>query len=77
VLLLDEPAAGLDVPTQKRMLEVIRSEADSGRTVVFSTHQLDDVDHADTVVALACTCVCCAPPGAALDDPAVTRLFAG
>lgn len=76
VLLLDEPASGLDVGSQKRILQNIRAEADAGRAVLFSTHHLPDADYADTVVALACTCVCCAPPQTALRDPAVTSLFA-
>jgi zinc/manganese transport system ATP-binding protein len=75
VLLLDEPASGLDAPSQQRILDAMRDEADAGRTVLFSTHQLDDTDHADTVVALACRCVCCAPPSIALTDPDVTTLF--
>jgi zinc/manganese transport system ATP-binding protein len=75
VLLLDEPAAGLDVPSQQRILEVIGAEADAGRTVLFSTHHLPDATYADTVVALAGRCVCCAPPRTALHDPAVTALF--
>ena len=75
VLLLDEPASGLDVGSQQRILEIIRAEADAGRAVLFSTHHLADATHADTVVALACRCVCCAPPTTALHDPAVTSLF--
>jgi len=76
ILLLDEPAAGLDVPSQQRVLDVIRAEADGGRAVLFSTHHLPDATYADTVVALACRCVCCAPPSAALLDSNVTALFA-
>lgn len=75
VLLLDEPAAGLDVASHQRILEVIRDEANTGRAVLFSTHHLDDATHADTVVALASRCVCCAPPAIALHDPEVTALF--
>lgn len=75
VLLLDEPSTGLDVASQQRILDVIRDEADAGRTVLFSTHHLTDAAHADTVVVLACRCVCCAPPGTALNDPEVTALF--
>lgn len=76
VLLLDEPSTGLDVASRQRILEIMRAEADAGRTVLFSTHDLADAHHADQVVALACRCVCCAPPTVALEDPAVTELFA-
>lgn len=75
ILLLDEPAAGLDVPSRVRILEVMRAEADAGRAVLFSTHHLPDATHADTVVALACRCVCCAPSSTAMSDPNVTALF--
>ncbi len=75
VLVLDEPAAGLDQTSQQRILQLMRAQADAGRTVLFSTHQLSDAGHADVVVALSCDCVCCAPPEAALTDPTVTRLF--
>ena len=75
VLLLDEPATGLDVPSQQRVRDVIRAEADAGRTVLFSTHDLREATHADTVIALACRCVCCAAPAEALRDPSVTALF--
>ncbi|WP_420638597.1 metal ABC transporter ATP-binding protein [Candidatus Poriferisocius sp.] len=76
VLLLDEPATGLDARSHQLILQVIREEADAGRAVLFSTHHLADAHCADTVIALACRCVCCAPPATAMDDPAVTSLFA-
>jgi len=75
VLLLDEPATGLDVSSQQQIREIIREEADAGRTVLFSTHQVAEAAQADTVVALARRCVCCAPPDEAFSDPAVTSLF--
>lgn len=75
VLLLDEPAAGLDGVSQRRVLDVMRELADAGRTVVFSTHHLPDIDCADTVIALSCECVCCAPPAVASQDAAVRMLL--
>ena len=75
VLLLDEPSAGLDAVNQRRILDIVRGQADQGRTVVFSTHHLPDAAHADLVIALDCSCVCCAGPAEAMDDPAVRALF--
>lgn len=75
VLLLDEPATGLDAPSQRQVLDLMRAEAESGRTVLFSTHQLAEATHADTVIALAGHCICCAPPATALHNPAVAALF--
>ncbi len=40
VLLFDEPSAGLDVLTAKRVTDYIRLLRDQGRTVLFSTHVL-------------------------------------
>ena len=38
ILLVDEPTAHLDLRNKARVLGVMREMADSGRTVVFSTH---------------------------------------
>ncbi|MEM9711676.1 MAG: metal ABC transporter ATP-binding protein [Actinomycetota bacterium] len=75
VLLLDEPTTGLDLPAQEQILDIIRTEADGGRTVLFSTHDLTHAAHADVVIALDCACVCCAAPEQALEDPEVVALF--
>ena len=75
ILLLDEPATGLDRPSQQRILDVIRTQADRGRTVLFSTHHLPDALHADLVIALACECICCAAPDTVFEDPSVRALF--
>lgn len=41
VLVLDEPAASLDLANQARVLRVIRNLANSGRTIIMSTHLLE------------------------------------
>ncbi len=38
LLLLDEPTTGLDGESWKRLLSLLRNYADTGKTVVFSTH---------------------------------------
>ncbi len=40
VLLLDEPLTGIDAPSQKSILGVIRAQCAAGRTVVMTTHDL-------------------------------------
>ncbi len=75
VLLLDEPTAGLDRRSQQQLLEIIWAEAKRGTTVMFATHDLDEADRADNLIVMACECICCAPPVAALAEPAVTALF--
>lgn len=75
ILLLDEPTAGLDLASKQQVVQVMRSEASAGTTVLFATHDLGEAAQADNVIVLACECVCCAPPVRALADPAVTALF--
>lgn len=52
LLLLDEPTAGLD-PAQRQVFhQLLTSESLAGRTVVVSTHQLDDLGSAFDRVAI-------------------------
>ncbi len=45
LLILDEPTNGLDPPTRKRMLDLIRGIRDSGRSrILLSSHLLRDVE---------------------------------
>ena len=42
-LLLDEPTNGLDVPTVRSLRGLLRSLRDSGVSIIFSSHVLDEV----------------------------------
>jgi ABC-2 type transport system ATP-binding protein len=44
ILVLDEPLAGIDPNGVEDVREIIRTEADSGTTVFFSTHALERVE---------------------------------
>ncbi|APW96971.1 copper ABC transporter ATP-binding protein [Halobiforma lacisalsi AJ5] len=44
LLILDEPSAGLDPTGARRFREIVREEADDGRTVFFSSHVLGEVE---------------------------------
>src|SRR5580704_9854650 len=44
LLVLDEPFAGLDPVAVDSMTDVLRAEADAGKPVVLSSHQLDIVE---------------------------------
>jgi len=44
VLILDEPTLGLDVLTNRLILNFIRQAGAQGRTIVLSTHHLDEVE---------------------------------
>lgn len=44
VLVLDEPTAGMDVTARRRFWDTMRADADAGRTIVFATHYLEEVE---------------------------------
>jgi ABC-2 type transport system ATP-binding protein len=52
VLLLDEPTAPLDPGQRRRLWEVVTALRDEGGAVCFATQNLEEVSHADRVVAL-------------------------
>ena len=53
VLVLDEPTAGLDPATREDLLDVVRGLRDGGVSVVFVSHDLDEVaEVADRVCVL-------------------------
>lgn len=41
-LLLDEPTAGVDPQSRNNILELVRSLADEGRTIVYTTHYMEE-----------------------------------
>lgn len=44
VLLLDEPTDGLDVKGRREVLELVRQEAQAGKTIVISSHIMVEVE---------------------------------
>lgn len=44
ILFLDEPSVGMDIDARRMLWEKIRSFANSGKTVIFSTHHLEEAD---------------------------------
>ncbi len=44
VLILDEPTSGLDILAAREILQLFREEADRGKTVLLSTHILEEVE---------------------------------
>ncbi|BAL89930.1 putative ABC transporter ATP-binding protein [Actinoplanes missouriensis 431] len=54
LLVLDEPAAAMDVTARQAFWDGVRGYAEDGNTVLFSTHQLHEADAvADRIVVLA------------------------
>jgi ABC-type multidrug transport system ATPase subunit len=44
ILFLDEPTTGMDAIHKRTTLDAIRSEADRGRTIVLTTHMLEEAE---------------------------------
>jgi ABC-type multidrug transport system ATPase subunit len=69
IFFLDEPTSGLDPATAAELLRLLRRLADSGRTVVLTTHSMQDLDICDKLVVLARDghCAFVGTPNAAVD----------
>jgi ABC-2 type transport system ATP-binding protein len=53
LLLLDEPSSGLDPVVRRDILEaIIRTVVDEGRTVLFSSHLLDEIERVSDSLAM-------------------------
>ncbi|MFF2041266.1 ABC transporter ATP-binding protein [Kitasatospora sp. NPDC058170] len=53
LIVLDEPTTGMDVSARQAFWASMRAQADSGRTVLFATHYLEEADSiADRVLVL-------------------------
>jgi ABC-2 type transport system ATP-binding protein len=53
LLILDEPSSGLDAVVRRDILDaIVRAVADDGRTVIFSSHLLDEVERMSDHVTL-------------------------
>lgn len=44
LLILDEPTAGMDVTARRDFWATMRADADSGRTIIFATHYLEEAE---------------------------------
>lgn len=54
VLLLDEPTRGIDIGAKAQIFESMRELADKGRTIVWSSSEIDEVlDHSDRILVVA------------------------
>lgn len=77
ILFLDEPTSGLDPGLDKRMMQLLRSLADAGRTVSLVTHATNNVMLCDQVVFLGRGGYLCyaGPPGNCLQHFGLTGDF--
>ncbi|MGI9607974.1 MAG: metal ABC transporter ATP-binding protein [Acidimicrobiales bacterium] len=77
VILLDEPMTGLDVVSRSIILNVIDEELAAGRTVVVTTHDLQDARRCDQVLLLDRTPVVIGSPTEVLVEHHLERAFGG
>jgi ribose transport system ATP-binding protein len=49
IILMDDPMRGVDVGTKLEVYDIIRGEADSGRTFLWYTTEIDELHHCDHV----------------------------
>lgn len=52
VIFLDEPTSGLDPATEEKIMKLFRQIAESGRTVILTTHAMENVRLFDKIVLL-------------------------
>jgi ABC transport system ATP-binding/permease protein len=52
IIFLDEPTSGLDPGTEEKIMKLFRQIAESGRTVIMTTHAMENVKLFDKIVVL-------------------------
>jgi manganese transport system ATP-binding protein len=75
MLLLDEPLTGLHLVSAETIDRVIHEEADEGRTVVLTTHDLAEASVADHVVLLSGRVVASGPPTSVLTHANLSEAY--
>jgi iron complex transport system ATP-binding protein len=75
LLLLDEPVTGLDLVSQEVILTVVAEERDAGRSVILTTHSLEEAATCDVVVLLAGRMVAAGPPSVVIEDELLHEAF--
>jgi manganese transport system ATP-binding protein len=78
VMLLDEPFTGVDVKTEKTMIELLIELRELGHTILISTHDLASVaTFCDQVVLINRTILAYGPTAEVFTQENLTRTFGG
>lgn len=78
VLLLDEPFVGVDIPTEEKIIEVLRKLSDEGKTLLVVHHDLQAVpDYFDQVVLLNQRLVAAGPTESTFTPELIAKAFGG
>jgi ABC-type Mn2+/Zn2+ transport system ATPase subunit len=75
VLLLDEPAAGLDAVSRDLLHAALAAERERGAAVVVATHDIGDAMRADLVLLVAQRVVAFGPPAEVVTPDALLATF--
>lgn len=75
LVVLDEPAAGLDVGAQQLLREVIADECARGAAVILATHDIRDAAASDMALLLSGRVVASGPAAETLTQEAVLETF--
>lgn len=77
MLLLDEPLIGLDLASRQVILDVMDEQVAAGKTVIVTTHDLDDARRCDQVLLLDSVPVAVGTPDDVLTVTHLRRAFGG
>jgi manganese/zinc/iron transport system ATP- binding protein len=78
VYLLDEPFAGVDVPTQQLLVSLFTGLRNSGKTIVYATHDLSQAIHSsDRVLLLNRRLIADGPPSLVMTEENMKQTFGG
>lgn len=78
ILLLDEPFVGVDIPTEAKIIEVLRKLSEAGKTLLVVHHDLQAVpDYFDHVVLLNQRLVAAGPTEATFTKENLAAAFGG
>ena len=76
LIFLDEPTSGLDPAAEERIMKLFRQIAESGRTVIMTTHAMENVHLFDKIVLLMRgKLIFCGTPDEALEFAGVTNFI--
>ncbi|MBK9179902.1 MAG: ATP-binding cassette domain-containing protein [Acidimicrobiales bacterium] len=75
LLLLDEPAAGLDAVGRELYLDAVTAERERGAAVVTATHDIGEAAHADQVLLLARRVIAIGRPDDVLTEANLLETF--
>ena len=77
VLLLDEPVNGLDVTSRSIIMELIDEEVDNGRSVIVTTHSLEEAQRCHQVLLLNTSPIAYGSPDHVLTEAHLRDAFGG